>query len=175
MYEPLLEDVVSHRFKAEHGFWMQKGHLKNIHYSNAAGGKPRTYAIRSHHLTSRWSRLFTEHCSPRIASYLEGWGDMPQGISEYITGLTNSHTYKNGRVFSAIALQKSIKTAHNVVSWALFFCQNYWASENFFNITVFTQLNLPMTSLWRVYNPSFPEMKTPRKEDRNPGVEHLCH
>lgn len=121
-YEPLLEDVVSHRFEdVEHRFYMQKGHLENIHYSNTAGGKPRTYAIGSHHLTSRWSRLFREHCSPRIASYSEGWADMPQGTSENLTGLTNSHTYKNGCVFSAIALQNSIKALPTMLSHELFF------------------------------------------------------
>ena len=44
---------MSHRFKVvERGFWMWKGHLESTYYSNAAGWKPRTYAIGSHHLTS---------------------------------------------------------------------------------------------------------------------------
>ena len=48
---------------------------------------------------------------------------MPQGTSENLIGLTNSHTYKNGKVFSATALQKSIKALPTMLSHELFFAR----------------------------------------------------
>ena len=46
---------------------------------------------------------------------------MPQGTSKNLIGLTNSHTYKNGCVFSAIALQNSVKALPTMLSHELFF------------------------------------------------------
>lgn len=69
-YEPLLEDVVSHRFEdVEHGSYMQKGHLENIHYSNAAG---KLNLCHRGHITRHQDDLdYSENTVVQVASYSE--------------------------------------------------------------------------------------------------------
>lgn len=88
--------------------------------------------------------------------------------SGYLTGLVNSHARKNGRFFSAMAFQESVKTFPTLFSHEVS-CQNYQISLGFFNIATFTQLSLPRPSLCRYYHSSVIEIESSGKEHRDLG------